>query len=456
MTIRLFPQKDKYLRELLIEKNISIQAPCGGNGKCGKCKVKLVKGVTEPVADENGYVNACRTKLVSSCVFYIPDNNDDVYFNLTFSDEIPSFAICDVGTTNIKAQIYSKEFALCSSVSFKNPQYPFGSDVISRISLSQGGGYKSLSRVLREGIANKIKDVSVVYFCGNPTMIHFLAEVDPSSIGVYPFECVFKETKLLKKSETGMPWDMVLLPSASGYVGSDALCGIYKEIEINNKVYLIADLGTNGEISLVKNGKIYSATTAAGPAIEGASIEMGEIGGEEVIYGIDDKGNPIFLGQKARGINGGGFISLVSYLLKNNLLQSDGHMNKNKYHITDEVYITNKDISEFMVAKSAVRTAIDLLLKETDTEYKQIESVIITGGVCMDMKVEDLVTVGLIPKELGKKSVYVSSLALSGLFSVLADDKISDLEKLSKEIEVLTLSDCEDFEELFVENTFFD
>jgi TatD DNase family protein len=33
---------------------------------------------------------------------------------------------------------------------------------------------------------------------------------------------------------------------------------------------------------------------------------------------------------------------------------------------------------------------------------------------------------------------------------------LSDLEKLSKEIEVLTLSDCEDFEELFVENTFFD
>mgnify|MGYP003295175672 CR=1 FL=1 len=211
MTIRLIPQKDKYLRDLLLEKNISLQAPCGGNGKCGKCKVKLVKGITTPEADENGYVNACKTKLVSPCIFYLPDNINDVHFNLTFSDEKPFFAICDVGTTNIKVQIYSKEFALCSSVTFKNPQYPFGADVISRISASQNGGYKFLSKVLREGIAKRIKDVSTVYFCGNPTMIHFLAEVDPSSIGVYPFECVFKDTKLLNKTETGMPWYCFLL-----------------------------------------------------------------------------------------------------------------------------------------------------------------------------------------------------------------------------------------------------
>ncbi len=457
MTIRLNPKEDKYLRELLLEKNINVQAPCGGNGKCRKCKVKLIKGVTMPEADENGYVSACRTKLISSCVFYIPENSDeDVRFNLSFSDEKPFFAICDVGTTNIKAMIYSKDFKLCSSTEFRNPQYPFGADVISRISASQNGGYKYLSKVLREGIAKRIKEVSTVYFCGNPTMIHFLAEVDPSPIGVYPFECVFKETKHLKKSETGMPWDMVLLPSASGYVGSDALCGIYKEIELDNKVTLIADLGTNGEISLIKNGKIYSATTAAGPAIEGACIEMGRCGGEEVIYKIDEKGNPKFLGQKARGINGGGFISLISYLLKNNLLQSDGHINENKYHITDDVYITSKDISEFMVAKSAVRTAIELLLKETETEYEQVETVSITGGVCIDMKTEDLVTVGIIPEELGEKSVYVSSLALSGMFSVLFNKKLSALEKLSEKTEVLTLSECETFEELFVENTFFD
>lgn len=456
MTISLKPENDKYIRDILFEKNIYISSPCGGNGKCGKCKIKLLEGKTEPEADENGYVNACKTKLVTSCVFYIPEKNDDVRFNLSSSDEKPAFAICDVGTTNIKAEIYSENFKLCSSIAFKNPQFPFGADVISRISISQNGGYKALSKVLREGIAKYIKDVSVVYFCGNPTMIHFLADVDPSPIGVYPFECVFKETKYLKKSDTLLPWDMVLLPSASGYVGSDALCGIYKILEFGNKVSLIADLGTNGEISLIKNGKIYSATTAAGPAIEGACIEMGACGGEEVIYEIDEKGNPKFLSQKARGINGGGVISLISYLLKNNILQSDGHMAENKYHITEDVYITSRDISEFMVAKSAVRTAIDLLLKETETEFSQVDSVIITGGVCVDMKADDLCTVGIIPKELSKKTVYIPSLALSGVFSVLFDKKLSTLEKLSEETEVLSLSDCEDFDELFVENTFFE
>jgi uncharacterized 2Fe-2S/4Fe-4S cluster protein (DUF4445 family) len=131
-------------------------------------------------------------------------------------------------------------------------------------------------------------------------------------------------------------------------------------------------------------------------------------------------------------------------------------MAENKYHITEEVYITSRDISEFMVAKSAVRTAIDLLLKETETEFSQVDSVIITGGVCVDMKADDLCTVGIIPKELSKKTVYIPSLALSGVFSVLFDKKLSTLEKLSEKTEVLSLSDCEDFDELFVENTFFE
>lgn len=456
MTVYLKPEKDKGLRELLLEKKINIQSPCGGNGKCGKCKVKLIKGDTIPLADSEGFVYACHTKLLSPCVFYIPDFENDVYFNHNFSDKEPIYAICDVGTTNVKVTLYSKEFKVCSSKTFKNPQFPFGADVVSRISASKNGGYKELSAILREGISRHLNGIETAFVFGNPTMIHFMAGVDPSPIGVYPYECVFNEIKYLKKNETDLPFDMVLLPSASGFVGSDSICGIYKALSLNNKISLIADLGTNGEISLIKNGEIFSATTAAGPAIEGAGIEMGLCGGDGVIYQIDIEGTPKFMGDKAKGINGGGLISLISYLLRNKKISSNGRLNENRYYLTDEVYVSQKDISEFMIAKSAVRTAIDFLLKETETSFDDVEVLYLTGGICVDLAVEDLAQTGIIPNELKNKSVYVFNLAESGAFSACFENKLHEIEQISRKIKTLSLTDNDEFEEAFVLNTFFE
>ncbi len=456
MNVILKPEEGMFLRDIFIKNNIYINSPCGGNGKCGKCRVKLIKGETYPSADENGYVNACKTRLLSECVFDISyDKHEKVYTEVFQCGEKPCFAICDVGTTNIKIDLYSKNLKLCSKKIMNNPQIPFGADVISRISACKNQGYKFLSKTLREEIFKAVGDVEIAYVCGNPTMIHFMAEVDPSPIGVFPFECVFKDTLYLKKRDNDIPFDMVLLPSASGYVGSDAICGIYKALEFNKKVLLIADIGTNGEISLIKDGEIYTATTAAGPAIEGMGIEMGLCGGDGVIYGFSDNGDIKFKGKEPKGINGGGFISLISFLLQKGIITENGHLPEEKYYISEKIYISQKDISGFMVAKSAVKTAIELLLKETETEYEHIEGLILTGGVCTELKIRDVSNVGLIPKELEEKTVYIPSLASSGLFKAFCNKEIDSLEVLSQNINVLNLSANPDFEERFVLNTFF-
>lgn len=482
MTVFLKAENNRLLRELFLEKNINILSPCGGNGKCGKCKVKLLFGETEPKADENGFVTACHTRLISDCGFYIPEQEEETVFFENFG--YVQYAICDIGTTNIKIRKYTSFGELLSEHVFPNPQRFFGADVISRISASKNGGYKALSKILREGIAERLGDVDTVYICGNPTMIHFMAEVDPSPIGVYPFEAVFKETKALDKSETGLNFNMVLLPSASGYVGSDAICGIYSILKTNcnNKNILIADIGTNGELSLIKNGKIYSATTAAGPAIEGAEIEMGQCGGDGVIYKIEKNGKPVFRGETPKGISGAGLISLIAYLIENGILSAEGHfvsendaelksgcnsendgelsrgcISENKYYLSKDVFVSEKDISGFMVAKSAVKTAIEILMSETETNFSELGLFVLTGGVCRDIEnINDVVISGLVPKALKEKTVFIPDLAICGANTAFCNNEINVLEKISSMIKTVSLSENENFEELFIMNTFFE
>ena len=69
------------LLELARRGNIAIDAPCSGNGSCGKCRVKLISGELESlpsrhISDEEykeGWRLSCNCKVVSDCTVFVPD-----------------------------------------------------------------------------------------------------------------------------------------------------------------------------------------------------------------------------------------------------------------------------------------------------------------------------------------------------------------------------------------------
>ena len=69
------------LLELARRSNVAIDAPCSGNGSCGKCRVKMVSGEVETIpsrhitADEfeAGWRLSCNCKVLSDCVVFVPD-----------------------------------------------------------------------------------------------------------------------------------------------------------------------------------------------------------------------------------------------------------------------------------------------------------------------------------------------------------------------------------------------
>ena len=69
------------LLELARRANVAIDAPCSGNGSCGKCRVKLIEGeldslksrhITE-VEYEAGWRLSCNSKVKSDCTVFVPD-----------------------------------------------------------------------------------------------------------------------------------------------------------------------------------------------------------------------------------------------------------------------------------------------------------------------------------------------------------------------------------------------
>ncbi len=69
------------LLELARRANVAIDAPCSGNGSCGKCRVKLVEGEVETIPSRHiseeefaaGWRLSCNCKVTGDCTVFVPD-----------------------------------------------------------------------------------------------------------------------------------------------------------------------------------------------------------------------------------------------------------------------------------------------------------------------------------------------------------------------------------------------
>ncbi len=69
------------LLELARRGNVAIDAPCSGNGSCGKCRVKILEGEVESIPSRHiseaeyndGWRLSCNCKVVEDCRVFVPD-----------------------------------------------------------------------------------------------------------------------------------------------------------------------------------------------------------------------------------------------------------------------------------------------------------------------------------------------------------------------------------------------
>ena len=79
--VEAFAGQGENLLEVVRKANVAIDAPCSGNGACGKCKVKLVVGELESaqtrhITDEEyaqGWRLSCVSKVIADVEVLVPD-----------------------------------------------------------------------------------------------------------------------------------------------------------------------------------------------------------------------------------------------------------------------------------------------------------------------------------------------------------------------------------------------
>ena len=444
------------LADILVKSGKKLPHLCGGKGTCRKCLV-LVNGKEEL---------SCQYEIKSDIDIVLPENNE--IFSETGANEngiiTENCCYClDIGTTTLALALVSldnKEIIKVKTAT--NPQRAYGGDVLTRIEYCNNNDISELQTCLIKTINKMIEDiglnsVNTMFVSGNTTMLHIFFGINPSTIGVAPYTPVFVASKEIKgkQIELNKIKNIISLPCISAFAGADLVAGInYAGLPENNKYNLLVDLGTNAEIVLYNKNELYCTSAAAGPCFEGTNITCGMSATDGAIYSYSIEGKfGTINNSQPKGICGTGIIDIISVLLKKGVVDETGYMDCEEFFITDNIKLTQKDIRQFQLAKSAVYSGISALLKEKAISFSDIENLFISGGFSAKINIENAVKTGLLPKELKDKVIVLNNSSLLGTIKYACEQ--NDLSVHLKKAEYIDLSMNEYFSDLFIQNMEF-
>jgi uncharacterized 2Fe-2S/4Fe-4S cluster protein (DUF4445 family) len=367
----------------------------------------------------------------------------------------------DVGTTTVVAHLCDlRTGAVLATEAMMNPQVPYGEDILSRITYIQThpDGLAKLNGAIVEGL-NKLAtraarraglspdDITDMALVGNTVMHHIVLNITPLHIGTAPFTLATHDALDVKARELGLvalhrcAWVHVL-PCEAGYVGADNVGVILaEEPHRQDKLVLIVDVGTNGEILVGNQEHLLSASSPTGPAFEGAQITHGMRAAPGAIERVridpqtlvprfrvigDDRWSDEMppAEVQAAGICGSGIIEVVAELFARGIILPSGKFNPDtpspnfrrtarvgEYVLATpdqtstgrEIVVTQTDIRAVQLAKAALYAGAKLLMARRGVD--RLDRVILAGAFGSYISKEHALLIGLFP-DCDLNSVY--------------------------------------------------
>jgi uncharacterized 2Fe-2S/4Fe-4S cluster protein (DUF4445 family) len=415
-------------------------------------------------------------------------------------------AAFDVGTTTVVGVLLD----LCTGderavVSGMNPQIRFGDDVLSRIERSRASadGLGELRQTIVDAVGGMIDelctsagvardDIYEVTFAGNTTMEHLLCGLDVTQLGHVPFVPAHARGLLVPAAQMGLAIHprgrAYVFPVVGGFVGGDTVAGMLAtRLTERDGTVLMVDIGTNGEIVLATHGKLWAASTAAGPAFEGARISCGmraTAGAIEKVVLNEDVRFSVIGGGDPAGLCGSAMIDLAAALLESGIVASAGRLlpqadlpaglpaairervvpgddGQGEFLLAADgdrrVALTQRDVRELQLATGAIRAGIDILLARAGLATADLDLVLIAGGFGSFIRRSCAQRIGLLPAGVDHQRIhYVGNASLNGgkwaLLSTRARRRAEQLARLAKHVE---LSQDPGFQDRFAEAMVF-
>jgi uncharacterized 2Fe-2S/4Fe-4S cluster protein (DUF4445 family) len=243
------------------------------------------------------------------------------------------------------------------------------------------------------------------------------------------------------------------LPSISSFVGADLVAGIHYVGLPDDKYRLLIDLGTNAEIILFSKDKVIATAAAAGPCFEGANISCGMSATSGAIYAYDGKNVKTVENMPARGVCGTGLVDVIATLLKRGIIDESGYVEDEEFEVADGVTVTQADVRQYQLAKSAIYTAVLTIIKRNGLDFSDIERLYISGGFSSGIDIENAVFTGLIPSELKDVCVSLGNSSLLGTIKSAFNNE--QLMYITERSVYTDLSTDPLFADLFIENMGF-
>jgi uncharacterized 2Fe-2S/4Fe-4S cluster protein (DUF4445 family) len=403
----------------------------------------------------------------------------------------------DIGTTSLLAALVDLQsgevLGVCSRT---NMQRVYGENVLSRVSycLENDTGLSMLQQIilnnvnsmLEELIAqNHIAEESIfrISVVGNPVMLHLFLGLDVAGFATAPYSGLFKSELVYPAGVLGLginpEAEIIILPQAGSFVGADTIACLVALRSVELKRYLMIDIGTNGELVLNNRGKMWTASAAAGPAFEGEGITCGMRavqGAIDKIWIKDGQWHYHVIGQeKARGICGSAVVGLAAGLVEAGLVDSSGAIcnNSNFDDSTSPSHeiilapgdntengmpmvFTQEDIRQVQLAKAAIRTGIDILLKKAGLNCKDLDNIYLAGAFGNYLDADHCIKIGMLPPIDPNKVSNIGNAAAQGaVMALVSNDNRLYAGKLSSAIQCVELADYKDFQDLFIKNINF-
>lgn len=448
---------------------LSLFAPCGGKGTCGKCAISANSHVTL----------VCQTIVSSDLTVTLPQNSPHILTSNSLAEIEPDMQDAyvlafDIGTTTVVCYLLSgKTGEVLSQASAVNPQTSYGADLLSRIQYALQDESNALEACIRRTISDltietaekagvNAADITRASIVGNTAMHHLFLGIDPKPLVVPPYmpkvSCAMElpAKDFLPISSNGI---VRILPNIAGFVGADTVgCLLATRFDQNENIALMLDIGTNGEMVMGNAKRYLACSTAAGPAFEGANISCGMggmTGAVDHVY-LDD-GRLVYhvIGNcTPAGLCGSGLLDLIAVLLEMGHIDNSGRLlTGTEYRLGDtDIVLTQRDVREVQLAKAAIRAGIELMAKQLGIEISAVQIVYLAGAFGNYLNPSAACRIGLLPPQLLKKIRLIGNAAGEGAKrSVLRADEFAYSQRLAARAEFLELASLPQFQDCFVD-----
>jgi uncharacterized 2Fe-2S/4Fe-4S cluster protein (DUF4445 family) len=467
-----------------------VEFPCGGKAKCKGCRVRVVEGslslspeqerMLSPEERTAGWRLSCQCRAESDLVLELAQWEAQILADTHSFHFTPRSGLgiaIDIGTTTLVAQILDLERAEVLAVrTALNPQARFGADIMSRVGFAVAEhGSEKLASAVRGQVGKMIGElldaagsthgpVNDIVLVGNTVMHHLFCGVSVEPLSHYPFESdhlggMDLDPKHLGWQHCGSP-TVRFLPNIGGFVGSDVLAGVYATgIHNNDSWNALIDLGTNGEIVIGNRERLLCASTAAGPAFEGARIHMGMRAATAAISAVQiENGRMVahVLGNvQPRGICGSGLVDAVACARTLELILPGGRIAGGEKAIMIEapVHVSQTDIRELQLAKGAIGAGVRLLLTEHGITAAGLDKVHLAGAFGNYVDASSARKIGLLQFEPSQIHPSGNTALLGAKMALYADP--AEFVALAGRIAHVSLSELPGFQDTYVEEMLF-